>query len=249
MKKILLFSVLVIGCLFCVNVFCGENINFPKPAGFVTDTAGIIPQKDKIRIETLAYDVEKQTQIEIAVVTIETTSPYTIEQYAVKLFSAWGIGKKGKDNGILVLVASLDRKVRIEVGYGLEGVITDLHSKLIISDLILPYFRQGDYGLGVLSGTVAIAQTISKEYNVEFSSYPDSQIVKKASQVKKGSAGGSLLTLLFFLLIFGFRFGTMFFLMSTRPGYWSGGSGGSFGGGFGGFGGGMSGGGGASGGW
>ncbi len=183
----------------------------------------------------------------MAVVTVKTTSPLTIEQYAVELFQKWGIGKKGADNGILVLVAVADRKVRIEVGYGLEGAVTDLESKMIIEDYMIPAFKKGAYDAGVSACVVSLAKLISAEYGVKLA--VDTKLAGAPGRARRASAGGGLLTLLLFILIFGFRFGTIFFLMGSGRGYWSGGGRGSFGGGFGGFGGGLSGGGGASGSW
>lgn len=222
---------------------------YPSPAGYVNDTAGVMSGETKAGLESLLSHIEEKTTAEMVVLTVKTTAPLTIEQYAVEVYKEWGIGKKGKDNGVLLLVAVDDRKVRIEVGYGLEGAITDMHSKIIINDMIVPSFKKGDYSLGIASGIVTLAKILREEYGVEF----DMASVKAASMPMRGrkrSPAGNLLTLLFFILIFGFRFGALFFLMgSGGGGYWSGGSRGSFGGGFGGFGGGMSGGGGASGSW
>jgi len=247
MKKILITLSAVLICLTAQNVHSEETVRLPRPTGFVSDYVGILPAGVKQKIEALSEEVERKTQAEIAVVTVRTTKPLALEEYAAKLFKNWGIGKKGADNGVLVLVVTDDRKVRIEVGYGLEGAITDLKSKIIITDLMLPAFRENNYSLGILSCCNALAGTIAEEYNVTLDTY--SAALSTPSSAKKRSKGSSLLTLLFFLLIFGFRFGTMFFIMGNRSTYWSSGGGGSFGGGFGGFGGGMSGGGGASGGW
>ncbi|MGD2279349.1 MAG: TPM domain-containing protein [Candidatus Omnitrophota bacterium] len=223
-------------------------MRFPSPAGYVNDYAGVLSREARSQLENLSTQIEQKTTAEIAIVTVRTTAPLTIEQYAVELFQKWGIGKKGNDNGILLLVAVDDRKVRIEVGYGLEGAVTDLQSKIIIQDLIVPAFKRGDFGLGISSGALALAKLVSAEYGVQIDLGKQMATVPTGRRARR-SPLGSLITLLFFMLIFGFRFGALFFLMGSGGGYWSGGSGGSFGGGFGGFGGGMSGGGGASGSW
>ncbi|MFH1798716.1 MAG: TPM domain-containing protein [Candidatus Omnitrophota bacterium] len=248
MKRIITTILILAGYFAILQTARAEDVRALQSSGFVNDYAGILPSDSKNKIEGVLREIEKKTTAEIAVVTVKTTQPFEIEQYAVELFKRWGIGKKGKDNGILVLVAAGDRKMRIEVGYGLEGVVTDLKSKLMIQDLMTPAFKKGDYGLGITAAVVMIANLISAEYNIKLDL--DSSVASLPLQSGKTSPAGSLFTLLFFLLIFGFRFGTLFFVMGPRGGgYWSGGSSGSFGGGFGGFGGGFSGGGGASGSW
>ncbi len=248
MKKTIAI-LLVLICFAGVNpAHAQDDAQLPAPAGFVNDNAGVLSGGARAQIEALLEEIERKTTAEVVVVTVNTTYPLTIEQYAVELFQKWGIGKRGKDNGALMLVAVDDRKVRIEVGYGLEGAITDLHSKIIIQDLVVPAFKKGNYDLGISSGVVMLAKMIRDEYGVDLDLGAQGKSIPLGRK-SKGSPLGSLLTFLFFILIFGFRFGTMFFVMSRGGGYWSGGSGGSFGGGFGGFGGGMSGGGGASGSW
>jgi uncharacterized protein len=247
MRRVKIFLTVVVIFLAGHIVCTAQDVRFPSPKGFVNDYAGMLSGGARQKLENFLVGFERKTGAEIAVVTVNTTSPLTIEQYAVELFQKWGIGKKGKDNGILLLAALADRKVRIEVGYGLEGAVTDLQSKVIIEELVVPNFKKGDYDKGITSATVVLAKIVADEYGVELD-FKEQGIEVPTRGRRKGSPLGSLFTLLFFMLIFGFRFGTMFFLMSGG-GYWSGGSRGSFGGGFGGFGGGMSGGGGASGSW
>ncbi|MFH1847201.1 MAG: TPM domain-containing protein [Candidatus Omnitrophota bacterium] len=250
MKRLNEFVITAIFCgyfLFGLNAFAVQDARVMSPLGFVNDYAGILPSDKETKMEALLTEIENKTSVEIAVVTLNTTVPLTIEQYAVDLFEKWGIGKKGKDNGILMLIAVVDRKVRIEVGYGLEGTVTDLQSKMIIQNLIVPAFKNRDYAVGILSAVIGLAELISNEYGIEISLDPEIRRTVSSSR-EKSSPLGSFLTLLFFLLIFGLRFGMFFFLMN-RGSYWSGGGSGSYGGGFGGFGGGMSGGGGASGSW
>jgi len=248
MKKILIALSVMAICFTALNVYSEENVRFPAPTGFVNDYVGILTPQAKAQIESIAREVETKTHAEIAVAIIRTTAPLGLSDYAVKLFKTWGIGTENMDNGVLVLVSIGDRKVRIEVGYGLEGALTDLKSQLIINELIVPAFREGNFDRGILSCVNAVAKIIATEYGVELDTYSKT-LDTTAGTKKTRRRGGGLATLLFFILIFGFRFGTMFFLMGSGSSYWSGGGGGSFGGGFGGFGGGMSGGGGASGGW
>jgi len=248
MKKIAA-SLFVILSFSLFNLSSAEEVSSLAPTGFVNDYAGVLSSGARMQVEGLLRQIEDKTTAEVTVVTVKTTGPLTIEQYAVKLFEKWAIGKKEKDNGVLILLAAGDRKVRIEVGYGLEGAITDLQSKMIIEELMVPAFKKSDYDLGVSAASVMIAKLISAEYGVQIDLDAKMADMDAGAHTKKSSPLGSLITLLFFILIFGVRFGPLFFIMGGSGNYWSSGSGGSFGGGFGGFGGGSSGGGGASGSW
>ncbi|MEI7998816.1 MAG: TPM domain-containing protein [Candidatus Omnitrophota bacterium] len=225
-----------------------DSSQLPSPLGYVNDFAKVINPADWQAINTFATELESKTTAQIAVVTVETTQPETIEGYAVKLFKKWGIGQKGKNNGILFLIASQDHKLRIEVGYGLEGVITDAISSQIINQIVVPAFKQGQISNGVLQGSKAIISLIAKEANVSITG----QETAMYSRVHADNSGRWLIVLVFIL----------FFIFSASSfgrtgvggyGYYGGGGGGGFGGGssggFGGFGGGMSGGGGGSGSW
>lgn len=247
MKKIIICISILVTCFAVISPCGAQEVRYPEPKGFVNDYAGVLSGNTRTQLEGLMEEIERKTTAEVVVVTVNTTTPLTIEQYAVGLFKKWGIGKKGQDNGILILVAVQDRKVRIEVGYGLEGAVTDLQSKIIIQDLMIPAFKTSGYDLGVSSGVVMLAKILRDEYGVQLDL--GAQKTAMPRRGRKRSPLGSLFTFLFFILIFGFRFGALFFLMGSGGGYWSGGGRGSFGGGFGGFGGGMSGGGGASGSW
>ncbi|MDD3089232.1 MAG: TPM domain-containing protein [Candidatus Omnitrophica bacterium] len=248
MKNVLLAVFLAAGSLVPADNV--HAVRYPSYSGYVNDYAGVISDEAKREIENLLASVERKTTSQIAVATVRTTAPETIEQYAVGLFADWGIGVKGKDNGILFLVAVEDRKVRIEVGYGLEGTVTDVYSKVIIDSLVVPAFRQGNYDLGVASGVVELVKLVSEHYGVEIDLSEEAPALADAGQKEKASPVATLFfMIIFFVFIFG-RWWPLFFLgASGRGSRWSSGGGGSFGGGFGGFGGGMSGGGGASGGW
>lgn len=141
----------------------GEEGGYPRPIGFVNDFARIIQESARKEIESLCADLERRTTAEVAVVTIPSTGSVPIEDYAVELFNRWGIGKRGKDNGVLILVAVRDRKVRIEVGYGLEPVLTDARAGDIIRNVLVPAFRTGDFGGGILKAVQEIGSLISGE--------------------------------------------------------------------------------------
>jgi len=244
-----------------ISIICGSGISlyaqgFPKPVGYVNDFAGVMGSAYQQRIEQLASEIERKTSAEISVVTVQTVAPSDIEQYAVDLFEKWEIGKKGKDNGVLILLARQERKVRIEVGYGLEGVLPDGLCGQIIREKMTPFFKRGKFGEGLLSASATIASIIAREYGIEFSP-SNVEVVKQyyaPSRARPSFLGLIIKFLLFLFLvsIFGWRI-LLFPLFFGGFGYWGGGrggfGGGSFGGSFGGFGGGLSGGGGASGSW
>lgn len=152
----------VLGLLLLAGA--GEaSVEFPRPSGFVNDFANIIGSEVEAEIESLCLEIERKTTAEVAVVTVETVKPFTIEEYAVRLFEEWGIGKRGKDNGVLILVAVRDRKVRIEVGYGLEPVLTDGRCGEIIRGILVPAFRRGNFGEGLLEAVRVIGGLIVGE--------------------------------------------------------------------------------------
>ncbi|MFH1715102.1 MAG: TPM domain-containing protein [Elusimicrobiota bacterium] len=245
-KKILLSLLLSFG------IFSGALYTAPNPDSYIVDDAGLINSEDKIFLNQLITELKTKSGAEAAVVTINSLEGNSIEGYTVDLFEKWGIGKKGEDNGILLLIALQERRIRIEVGYGLEGVITDGTAGEIIRDIISPLFRSGETSKGVVYGVIAIVDKIAKYYNIELQSLSGVD-VQKVGADNKGNSIGSFIFIILFFLFFGFRIFFIPFLFGGR-GFWGGGGGGFGGGGFGGggfggFGGGSGGGGGASGGW
>jgi uncharacterized protein len=256
MKKKSLVPVIVLLSILAVFSLNAQEVKFPSPRGHVNDYAGIISDKVREQLEKMLIVVENKTSAEMAILTVNSTAPLTIEQYAVELFQDWGIGKKGKDNGVLLIVAKDDRKVRIEVGYGLEGALTDVHSKIIINDLMTPHFKAGNYEAGITAGAVMIVKVIANEYGV------DLDLKREAAELtrdmKEKEREEQIASVISTVIVLGFII--LIFIQGRRArksgGYWSSGAGGAFsggfgdsGGGFGGFGGGSSGGGGASGSW
>lgn len=129
----------------------------------VVDAAGILsPEQEQALIAKLR-DYEQQSSDQIVVATVPSLNGMDIETYANRLYRAWGIGQKSENNGILLLVAPNERKVRIEVGYGLEGTVTDALSSIIIQNAIIPEFRNGDYGTGVTKGVDDLLQVLRGE--------------------------------------------------------------------------------------
>ena len=233
--------------------------NFPAPRGFVTDAAGVIPDEVARRIRARLEELRTKTGTEVAVVTASSIAPLTVEEYATELFARWGIGQKEKDNGVLLLLALKERKIRIETGYGIEPILPDGKVGAIIRGVMLPRFKQGALADGLMAGAEAVAQIVAQAEGVILSGSRD-VTPAPGRQLPLGVVG--LLILGGFLaLFFGFpiapwvgrsRRRRLFWAgppIAWGGGYGSGFGGGGFSGGFGGFGGGGSGGGGASGGW
>ncbi len=249
---------------------CAQNGDKPALAltDRVVDAAGILSsgQKQELIAKLSAYEKESSDQIVVA--TVPSLNGMDIETYANRLFRAWGIGQKTENNGLLLLVAPNERKVRIEVGYGLEGTVTDALSAIIIQNAIIPEFRNGDYGAGIIKGTDDILQVLRGE-GAEL----QARAKRNQKQAEDQTDWVEVIFLLFWLSIFfgGFGFtllapvfgrkigpgryewlGVVISLggggSSGRGGFGGGFGGGSSGGGFSG-GGGSSGGGGASGSW
>jgi len=142
------------------------DVTYPDYSSFVNDYAGVLDSNWKGSIENICTAVEEQTGAEIAVAVVDNLQGITVEEYAVELFEKWGIGKADTDNGVLLLVSISDRKLRIEVGYGLEGAITDLEAGNIVDNVIVPRFKESNYGQGIYNGVSEIANQIYEEYNI-----------------------------------------------------------------------------------
>ncbi len=232
-----LFIVLLIGST-------AAALGIPKPTGYINDQANIISPEVELKLEQFLKDFDKSDSTQISVLTIPTLDGESLEDYSLRVLESWGLGQKGKDNGTLLLVAKAEKKIRIEVGYGLEGRLTDLLAGRIVDNEISPRFKQGDFDGGIVSGVVGIAQAVRGEYTG----------TGKTKRKKKSSPLGFIFILFFLLPLFG-RIGGHRSSRYRRGGIFLGGpfiGGGGFGGGgggFGGFGGGGGGGGGASGGW
>jgi uncharacterized protein len=134
---------------------------FPQLTGRVVDEAGILPAATEVSLEQKLKGLEDATSDQLVVVTLKSLQGYEIADYGYQLGRAWQIGQKGKDNGVLLIVAPNEHDVRIEVGYGLEGDLTDAVSRLIIDQSILPKFRAGDMAGGIVAGTDDIIKVLS----------------------------------------------------------------------------------------
>lgn len=160
-QRVLPWFFLLIICFFLITPLAQAKLSLPQPRGFVNDFAALLSPQTVALLEKRLKEYERQTTNEVVVVTVSDLQGTTIEDFAVRLFEKWGIGKKGKDNGILLLIAKQERKVRIEVGYGLEPILTDLEAYGIIVNNITPKFRLGDFDSGVVEGVNQIVKGLS----------------------------------------------------------------------------------------
>ncbi|MBO6784399.1 MAG: TPM domain-containing protein [Alphaproteobacteria bacterium] len=136
------------------------QIELPALTGRVVDNAGLLDTATEARLTERLAEHERGTGNQVVVVTLDSLQDRTIEEFGVELGRHWGIGQEGDDNGVLLIVAPNERKVRIEVGYGVEGVLTDASSSVIIQNAILPNFRQGNMQAGVVAGVTRILDVL-----------------------------------------------------------------------------------------
>lgn len=154
-------SLFVTAGLICVVAILAAQ-TFPKPTGRVNDFADIIDASTEAQLDRQLDALERQTSSEIAVATVSSLEGTTIEDYANRLFKEWGVGQAKQDNGVLVVVAPNERTMRIEVGYGLEGVLPDGLCGQIIRDDFTPRFKENDYAGGIAAGVTHLVQLVEK---------------------------------------------------------------------------------------
>ena len=158
---ILVSFVAVAGAVVGVRAHADQPV--PTLNARVTDETGTLSEAQKTALEETLKDFEAKKGAQIAVLLVPPTDPETIEQYAIRVVEQWKIGRKQVDDGVLLIVAKNDRTLRIEVGYGLEGVLTDATSRRIIDETIVPRFRQGDFYGGIFAGVENIMRVVSGE--------------------------------------------------------------------------------------
>ncbi len=217
--------------------------DFPELTGRVVDRADMLSRNVESQLSQMLEAHEQASTEQVVVVTLPDLQGYAIEEYGYQLGRHWGIGQEGEDNGALLIVAKEERKVRIEVGYGLEGRLTDAQASVIINRVITPAFREGDFQSGIVNGAAAMIKVLGGE--------PMATPTRQSTRTDKDEPD-PILFLVFFLIVMGKMLFTG--LLGGRTGFISGTGGrGGFGGGLGGGGfsggGGGFGGGGASGGW
>lgn len=136
----------------------------PRPQGYVTDSAGLLSPATEQKLEHFLEEFERSDSTQLTVLTIPSLEGEAVEEYALRVAEDWKVGQKGRDNGALLLVAKAERKLRIEVGRGLEGRLTDLLAGRILDNELRPRFKAGDYDGGIAAGVVAMAQAVRGEY-------------------------------------------------------------------------------------
>jgi uncharacterized protein len=139
----------------------------PKPSGYVTDEAGLLTAQQIASLNQTLSDYEQRTSNQIVILTVKSLDGRDIESYSIAVAEAWKPGQKGRDNGAILVIAPNERKVRIEVGYGLEGVLTDARSAQIIRNTLAPRFRTGDYYGGMVGAVAAMEATIGGEFTAD----------------------------------------------------------------------------------
>jgi uncharacterized protein len=247
--------------------------NFPPLSGRVVDQAGLLSPADEAELNAKLEAVQKATSRQLVIATVNGLEDLEIEDYGYRLGRHWGIGQKEADNGLILLVAPNERKVRIEVGYGLEAIVTDAFSSIVINQTILPAFKAGDYPGGIKAGADALIGQLQAPPELAEQKALEAARQQAERQSSSDDGDGSIAPLIFWGIVIFFTFilpmlrggrrgrryrrGGVFLWGPGLGGGWGGGSSGG-GGGFGGFsgggggfsgGGGGFGGGGASGGW
>lgn len=263
MKNLFSMSLLALALTASARADGDALLKSLKPQGNLNDFANVFGAGQKTECENYLRELREKTSAEVAVVTLQSLEGGEINDFAVRLFQEWKIGKAKEDNGVLVLVALKDRKSRIEVGYGLEGILPDAKAGRILDDEMLPCFRQDNYAGGIARGVEALGAIISVAAGVSLTNRLTGVFAQESAPARESEPprkAGPVETAFFIFIICIFLF---FFIWAVVQGVKrSGRGGGSFGGGFfgggssgsggsggSGFGGGSSGGGGASRGW
>jgi uncharacterized protein len=205
-RRLAVPEIILFALLFLLPAAVRAQGEVPALQGRVNDYANLISPDQKQRMEAQLAQFEQQTGNQVAVLTVETLNGEDIEGYANRVSRAWALGQKGKDNGVLLLVAHKDRRMRVEVGYGLEPVLTDLQSNIIQNEVIIPYFKRGDFGGGIEAGVKALLSTIQGK---EVEPAPAQQPAGGGG----GGGGGGFLVFMLFIIV-------PFILNAIRSGSW-----------------------------
>jgi uncharacterized protein len=159
-------KILQILLIFLIFIPLANAVEYPSSVGYVNDFANMLSPGDVARLNSEITAIENATTVEIAIVTVDSLQGVSVEEYAVKLFEKWGIGKKEKDNGLLILVSKNDREYRIETGYGLEGTINAARAGRIGRDILEPNFKKGEYGTGLYEAVLEVKGLVSNNPDV-----------------------------------------------------------------------------------
>ncbi|MBN2178585.1 MAG: TPM domain-containing protein [Deltaproteobacteria bacterium] len=221
----------------------------PRPEGAINDFANVISPEQKRPMELLAREVLEKTGTTVVVATIKSIGDNDLTDYANRLYEAWGIGKKGEDKGVLIILAVEERRIRIETGYGVEGILPDGLVGDILDRFVVPQLKQNNYDKGMANALVAVSQVIAKDADVSLTGSPTGSPSRYPARKRQVNPLSLIMLVIVIALLLGTRQGRrmlpFIILMLMMGGRGGGGGFGGFSGGFGGFGGGLSGGGGA----
>jgi uncharacterized protein len=256
MRRQVINLVAVILIILAPATLCYGKASLPMPRNYVEDYANVINASQESSLNGILKELEQKTGAQYIVLTVKTTKGIPLNQYSIELTDKWKLGQKGKDNGMLFVLASADRKYHFSTGYGLEGFITDGYCGQIGRDVLVPFLKQGNFSEGIFQSNLQIINKIAANSGVTLTGMP------AIEAIPEGRNNGSpfiFLIIIILVLVFGGRGTRTFFFLSLlssgmggygRSGsYGGGGFGGSSGGGFGGGSGGGFGGGGAGGSW
>ncbi len=160
------FILICLTLLTCIQGFCFEALNFN---GFISDNANILSYENETALNQILLELQTKTKADVAIVTLNSLNGEPIENVSLEIARKYKLGDKKLNNGALILVALKDRKARIEIGYGLEGILNDSKAGRILDDYMIPYFKEENYETGIIQGTLALAYEIADEYGVRLS--------------------------------------------------------------------------------
>ncbi|NLG87299.1 MAG: TPM domain-containing protein, partial [Firmicutes bacterium] len=171
---IYVLAAVVLLCAISIEVAAAPKVpDPPRPARLINDLAGLLDEETRTELETIGREIWEQTKADVVLVTVPSLDGASIEEYALTLFRRWGLGDKDKNNGVLLLVdkerllQGQPGKVRIEVGYGLEGAIPDGKAGRILDEMVLPLWEQQEYAAGIRAGYLALVAAVAAEYGID----------------------------------------------------------------------------------
>lgn len=204
MKKIRISAIVVL--LVMILSLTAFAIDLPQPTNsfFVNDFANVINSDDENELLNIGADLYNQTTAQVVLVTVNSLDGYDVSEYALELGREWGVGSENADNGVVLLLSVSDRQVTIQVGYGLEGCLTDAKTGRILDSYAIPYLSDNDYSTGLSEAYKAILSVVCEEYGIELVEgyqIDDSYEYEEDSSVT--SVLGTILLILFLIAIFG----------------------------------------------
>lgn len=198
LNKTGLTFILVITLIIASPILAKAEKNFPKPTNlkYVNDYVGVIDDETKEYMVSVGNELEKKTGAQMSVVVIDSLEGSDVESYANTLFRQWGLGQKGKDNGVMILLSVKDKKWRVEVGRGLEGRITDIYSSRVMEQIAKPLLKEEKYGEAMKKVYSVFADDVAKEYNVTLEKNEKVKVPQK-----KKSGGGVIPSIIFIIIL------------------------------------------------